>query len=111
MRAGALRHHIMIQSRSTSKNSYGEQTRTWTSNVSTWANVEPLRGREYFAAQQVQTVVSHKIETRYITLKNSTDITPNNARIYWDGRVFNIHSVIKPFERDIRLQMMCSEEG
>jgi SPP1 family predicted phage head-tail adaptor len=110
MKAGQLRHYVIVQSPTSSKNSFGERTLAWTSNIGTWASIEPLRGREYFAGQQVQSAVTHKITTRHRTLAATTAITPHNARIRFESRTFNIHAVVNAYERDIGLTLMCSEE-
>ena len=112
MRAGALRQKIMIQSKSTAigRDSYGGQVALWSSNRTVWAEVKPLRGSQYFDAQQIQSGVSHKIRMRYTTLAASTMITPGNCRIKWGTRIFNIHASLNPDERDIMLDLMCSEE-
>lgn len=110
MRAGELRHSIVIQMATTGRDSYGAATLTWTSGRNTQAAIWPLRGKEYFAAQQVQAGVTHKIRIRYQTLANSTVIGPQH-RIKFGSRYFNIISPpINSDERNIMLEMMCSEE-
>lgn len=112
MRAGALRHKIMIQAKSTAagRDSFGGQVVAWTSNRGVWAEVKPIRGSQYFEAQQVQSAVTHKIRIRYTTLAGSTEITPGNCRAKWGTRIFNIHAALNPDERNIMLDLMCSEE-
>lgn len=109
MRAGQLRHRIMIQKKKTSRNSYGEVSVTWMDNMNCWASIEPIRGKEYFSAQQVQAGVTHRITMRHYTLADGTKINPN-CRIKYDDRYFNIQSVINPSERNIMLQLMCIED-
>ena len=110
MRSGPLRHRVIIQKKETVRNAYGEETISWSSNVGAWASVSPLRGSQFFAAQQVQAEVSHKIQMRYQTLSASTAIGPGYSRVKYGDRIFTIHSVVNPDERNIFLELMCSEE-
>lgn len=109
MRAGELRHQITIQMATTGRDSVGERTLTWTSGRNTWAAIWPVKGSEYFASQQLQANVTHKIRIRYQTLANSTAIGSNH-RIKFGSRYFTINSVINPDERNILLELMCTEE-
>jgi SPP1 family predicted phage head-tail adaptor len=111
MRAGQLRHRITIQSHTSAQDNYGEVDWTWSTGFETWAKISPLRGNQYFNAQQVQANVSHKITLRYQALPNSTDINADNTRLLFGStaRVYNIVSVINPDERNIYLDLMCEE--
>ena len=109
MRAGSLRHRITIQTKTVTRNSYGEESVTWSDNINCWASIEPIRGNEYFSAQQIQSGVTHRITIRYRTLADGTAINPN-CRVEYGTRYFNIQSVLNPSERDISLQLMCIEE-
>ena len=65
----------------------GEITETWTDFVSVFAKVEPLVGREYFAAAAVQAEDSVKFTMRY-----RGDLT-TAMRIVFDGKQFDISSI------------------
>jgi len=110
MRAGTLRRRITIQKKRIDKNTKGEQTVSWEDDATIWGAIWPLRGTEYFASQQIQSSVSHKIRIRYRTLEDDTKITPNCRIKHNTNRYFNIISVIDPDERHIHLDLMCSEE-
>jgi len=71
----------------------------------------PLRGSEYFAAQQVQSGVTYKFRIRYRTLSDGSQIDPS-CRILYDTttRVFNIASVVNVGERNRMLEFLCTEE-
>ena len=110
MRAGELRHPITIQMATTGRDSVGARTATWTSGKNAWAAIWPLRGNEYFASQQLQAGITHKIRIRYQTLANGTAISPEH-RIKFGSRYFNMISPpINTDERNIMLDMMCREE-
>lgn len=110
MRAGLLRHRIIVEKKSSTANTFGERTVSWTSNRGAWASISPLVGNQLFTAQQVQADITHKIRTRYMTLAASTVIRPGYCRVKYGDRIFTIRSVINPDERNIYLDMICSEE-
>ncbi len=105
MRAGLLRHRLVIQQAdAVQKNTYGEpQSPTWTTIATVWGEVKPLMGKERFTAQQVQADVTHQITLR------SRAVSPSN-RILFGARVFGILEVLRPSEREISLTLMAREE-
>ena len=109
MRAGPLRHKIIIDKPTYTQDSFGEGAITYTSEIGTWASIAPLRGREYWSAQQVTAGVSHKVTMRYRELPASTGID-QKCRVRFGSRIFQIKSIVNPDERDISLELMCEEE-
>lgn len=103
MQAGKLRKRIEIQRRSTTQDGYGQPLTTWTTEITTQADFEPLNGRELVAAQAVQSEVTHTVTIRY-----RPGITPA-MRISYAGRFFNIHAVLDEAERRRMLTLLCSE--
>ena len=103
MRAGDLRHRVTIQQPVETQNAYGEPVVAWQDVATVWAAVEPLRGREFFDAQQVQARVDHRIRIRY-----RADVTPK-MRVLLGSRAFNIQAVIEPESRRRELHLMCKE--
>lgn len=65
----------------------GEMIETWADFLSVFARVEPLIGREYFAAQAVQAE-----DTTKFTMRHRGDIDPT-MRIAFDGKTYNITSI------------------
>jgi SPP1 family predicted phage head-tail adaptor len=105
LRIGALRHQVTIQSYTKSRDSYGGEVETWTDlHTGVWASVEPLIGREYLAAKQVQAEVSHKVRMRYIA-----GLLPA-MRIVWGTRTFEIESILNVQERNRELVIMATED-
>jgi SPP1 family predicted phage head-tail adaptor len=110
MKAGQLRHRITVETKTVGRDGYGEETVSWSSNIGAWAEIRPLKGMQYYAAQQVQSAISHKIIMRYATLSASTAIGAGYCRINHKGRIFHIEHVINSDERNIYLEIMCKEE-
>lgn len=65
MRAGRLNRYVTIQRRVETQNATGEVVWTWVDVCSVWAEIAAVSGREFFAAQQVQAMVTHAITIRY----------------------------------------------
>lgn len=108
MRAGNLRHRIIIQKQKVTKNAYGEDIVTWVDDATCQARIRALRGREYFNAQQAQADVTHDILMRYRTLSDGTRVNPK-CRIKHDSRYFLVRSAIAN-ERESALNLLCVEE-
>jgi len=59
MRAGKLRHRIVIQEQRVVQNATtGEETKTWVDCFNVVASIEPLSTREFIAAQAQQSEVT-----------------------------------------------------
>jgi len=100
---GKLRHRVTIQNKVTLPDGYGGVTSTWQDVATVWASVEPLNGRELYAAQQVKAELTHRIRIRYMS-----GIKPE-MRIVFDNRSFDIEAIIDPEERHESLELLCSE--
>lgn len=103
MKIGELRHRITIQENISAKDSFGADTPNWTDVATVWASIEPLSGKEFFAAQQINAEINTKIIMRY-----RTGIKPEMRATFKD-RVFDILSVINDNERNISLVLMAKE--
>lgn len=106
--AGLRNRRLAIQSLSTSQGNYGEPTGTWSTVVTVWAHIKPMQGRELQAAQQLAPEVTHRIAIAY----NSTladPITMAGRRATLGARIFNIHAVMNPDERNRELILLASE--
>ncbi|MDU4979399.1 MAG: phage head closure protein [Clostridium celatum] len=100
---GELRHRITIQKLNNSQNEYGEVSELWEDILNVRAGIYPISGKEFFAAETVNSEISHKVKIRYIE-----GIMPN-MRIKFNNRIFSIESVINFQERNIELQLLCKE--
>lgn len=65
MKVGKLRHRIVLQQRADAENAQGEVVPTWTDLAEVWGSIEPVSGREYFAAQQVNAEITARIVIRH----------------------------------------------
>lgn len=103
MRSGSLRHKIDIKTYTEIKNEYGEIIKTWVSFAVSYASVTPVSGKEYFESKKTNASITHKIKIRFIN-----GITPL-MKIFYDGREFEIDSVLNIREENKELLIMATE--
>jgi len=102
--AGKLRHRVAIQTESSSVDTYGEPTHSWTTNETVWASIEPTSGNEVDIGEGQAGIITHRIFIRY-TAKASP-----KKRLLFGSRVFGIVSVLNHEERNEFLELRCKEE-
>ena len=98
MNPGELKHRITFQVQDLE-----QEDEVWKDILSTWANINPISGKEYYSAETINSDLTHKIRLRY-----RRGITPD-MRILYKDRIFNIVSVINEYEKNAILQLMCRE--
>ena len=102
--AGQFDQRITLQRRVSGKDARGQESTSW-ENLATlptvWSKADPLRGREYFAAGQVQSEVSVRFLIRY-----RADVEPT-MRVLWRGQPYEILSVIETKAAQTQLELMC----
>ena len=89
LKAGRMHHRLSFQSRSTTKDAMGQFPNTFTETVSRMCSVEPLNGREFFAASGENSDVTTRIRVRYdatvVAIKTSgriVDLTTSPETVY-----------------------------
>ena len=103
IQAGKLRNRIKIEQGAEAQNSFNEEVLTWSTFATPSASISPLNGRELFDAQQRYAEVTHKVVIRYLA-----GVVPK-MRVNFGGRLFDINAVLNIDERNIELQLLCSE--
>ena len=94
MNPGELKHRITFQVQDLE-----QEEETWNDILSTWANINPISGKEYYSAETINSDLTHKIRLRY-----RKGITPD-MRILYNERIFYIVSVINEYEKNIILSV------
>lgn len=100
---GEFRHLITFQKLLEVQNDYGEPTQAWNDEITSRAAIYPVSGKEFYAAETVNSEVTHKINMRY------TQGLKPDMRIKFGDRYFNIISIINFQERGTLIQIMCKE--
>lgn len=97
--AGDRDSRVVIEQKSVTRNSIGEESVTWITFATRWAAVKPLRGKEFFAAEQTQSSVDYRVN-----LLKPLALT-REMRIKHGSITMDIVSIID--NRD-ELEVMCS---
>ena len=103
MRAGRLRHRLVLQSKTYTANAYGEQVVTWSDETTVWGAIEPLSGKEFFAQAEIQSEARVRIVIRY---NASIDTT---WRVKSGGLYYDIVEVINHDMCDRMITIMARE--
>jgi SPP1 family predicted phage head-tail adaptor len=112
MKAGKLRKRLEVQYNAadpdnpTDRRANGELIERWLTGFSAWGSVEPLSGREFWAAAQVQADVTHKITIRYRT---GVALTAD-MRIKLGTRVFHLSAPPRDIEEGHRAWEILATE-
>ena len=96
-----LRFNVTFQSKSQAQDTFGQPLDDWADVFSARAKIEPLNGRELFAAQQVNAETTTRITIRYRAGVNAS------MRIQYAGVNYNIQSIIDLDMRHAWLIMLC----
>lgn len=86
--AGKLNERLTLQQKSVSRNGIGEEVETWADVATVWAEAIPLRGREFFSANQTQQVVDVRFRIR-----DRSGLSPD-LRIVWRSELYDITGLI-----------------
>lgn len=81
----------------------GQPIETWEEASTRWGSIEPLTGREYWQAQQVNAEMTTKITIRYCSGLTTTQ------RLKYGTRVFDILSIQNIDEANKYMVLMCKE--
>ena len=103
MKAGTLRHSVIIKTATTSRNSYGEEVRSWVPFAHVRCGIVPKSARENVTDAQMDHEITHRVSLRYI------DGLGPKMRIYFGDRILEIKSLINVGERSREMVLMCSE--
>ena len=102
MYAGRMDTRVTVQRPETTRDAWGGVVEGWGLVASTWAAVEPLTGRELFAAQATQSETTYRLTTRYMA-----GVDASCRVLLDDGRVLNITAVIDERNQHRFMQLMC----
>lgn len=104
MKAGKLRHKIIIQSLTETQDGFGEGIKSPSTFATRRASIKNLRGGEKFTAQQVNSDAQVLFTIRYLS-----GVT-TKMRVSYSGRVFDILYVDNGAERDTETRLECREQ-
>jgi SPP1 family predicted phage head-tail adaptor len=102
--AGQLRHRVTIEDLSVTQDNIGIITESWQEVATVWAEIRPMSGREFIAANAIQAGVTTKITIRHMDGINA------KMRVRHKDTLYNIKAVLP----DITLAgylMLMVEDG
>lgn len=105
MQAGSLDERITIQrlvAASPDVTGSGMPDESWQDWVTVYASVEPLQGRELFAAQE-----HHAEVTTRVRIRHRAGVDAKMRLVDGEGTVYEIRSVLS-FRRDGYMEMLCT---
>ena len=102
MRAGALRHQIIIQSVAETPDASGSPE-VWSTFATVSAAYEPQSGKESMTEDQEQATLTTRFRIRYLS-----GVTAK-MRISFDSRIFDIRSIVDVGGRQKQLHILCGE--
>jgi SPP1 family predicted phage head-tail adaptor len=103
VRAGDLSRRILLEQRNETVDTFGQRSNTWTKALDTWASIRPLSGHELLSAQAINAETTHEVVIRY-----REDVT-SAMRVVYQGRYFNVQSVLDADMKHRKLTLLCSE--
>jgi len=103
IRAGRFRHRLTLQKKTETRTASGDVAYTWVTDSTVWGAIEPLTGKEIFAASQTQSELSVRVLIRYHATIATT------WRIVNDGLAYSILSISNSDSRDRIMEIMCSQ--
>lgn len=98
---GQLNQRVTLQQRAAGVDSNGQASGAWFDVATLWAQALPLRGREFFAAAQVQQEHSVKFTMRW-----RADVVPT-ARLVWQGQPYDITGVTQLGGRRVWIEVIA----
>lgn len=111
--AGRLNQRVTLQAKTVTRGAGGEEVPAWADVATTWAEVEPLRGREFFAAQGAQYACDVKVRMRYrddIAVGKPLILHAGDwreLRILWRSQPHDVTSVIEVRGGREALELLC----
>ncbi|QQK75091.1 phage head closure protein [Salicibibacter cibarius] len=105
VRIGKLDKRIEIGDVEEVRQENGRYEEEFVSYHKCWARVHPLSGSEKFAAQQIESELTHRVEIRYFP-----GIRPQQV-IKYGSRTFEIEAVIDLDEQHREMHLDCVEVG
>ncbi len=103
MPAGRLRHRVRIEQPVLTPDGMGGSTKAWQELATVWAEIVAISSGEAVLAGKLTPRIARRFRLRY-----RADITAA-MRLVYEGRVFNILSVINENEADAMLEILAEE--
>lgn len=104
---GSFNKRVTFLDYGNTTNDEGFEIDGWTKVATVWAAVKTLQGREYIAAATIQAERTTRFIIRYS--KRMKELLNNRMRIKYDGREFEIKSIINDNEANVTFTIITKE--
>lgn len=104
MRAGRLRHRLLIDEPQVSQDYSGDEIVTWTPYAEVYADIQPVTGREAFRADQILAEMDTRITVRW---SSHIDRVTAKWRLRFKNEIYNIVSVAHKGMRNREVEFLC----
>lgn len=104
MRAGSLRHRVILQSLSQPQNAVGEAVEEWMPQAEVWAEVRAMSGREWHEMGQAP-MGANTVE---VIIRHRDDVT-RTMRVLHGARTLEIVAIMDRDGRGREMRLLCSE--
>ena len=104
IKPGMFKHTIIIERATRTPIGGGSNSVVWNTHITLRSKITPLSGRERMYAQRLEADTTHRILFRYVADLLESD------RINFNGRYFNIKSILNLEEANRYLEL-SAEEG
>lgn len=98
-----LRSRITIQNLVRAADGQGGYTESWVDYASVWAKFVPMKSSERYFSEQLRPENYNRIDIRYIAGLTTS------MKVLFDGRVFQIQSIVNMDERKFFIALHCQE--
>ena len=109
MNPGNLRHQVIIQVNTPTKDANGGVVDSWSTDSTVWASVQTLTGRKLEMARQIDAEATVEIRMRYCGSGGSANVTVDNRLLFGD-RILQPFLVVNENERNVMLTIQCKEK-
>ena len=107
MQGGKLRHEVVIQSPTGTRDAFGKRDTTWNNVATVRAQVRPVTSAERYAAAQFHGAISHRVTIRYDAALANMD---HSWRVLFGTRVLVLVGPPRNIdERNRTLELLCQE--
>lgn len=101
--SGELNKKLSLQAPTVTRDTDGAEIITWATLTTVWGSINPISGKEYWQAQQVNSELTHNIKIRYRSGLNT------KMRFLYGNRIFNILTIVNPTEKNVEFICKCKE--
>lgn len=102
--SGQLRHLITIEQNNPTYDAANQPIDNWETFLIRWGKIESIQGGDFIQSAQIRNKCSHTCTMRYLPT-----LQPKLHRLVYQGRTFNVVSVIVSDERKISTVAYCQE--